>query len=334
MSRFLLFYFFFFFFFLLFLFFPPPFIKGDNFCGPWVTFFLHNHIYQTKYMYIHCRHNQDSIILLQKGVLDYWYIAICLHSAIYSKGDNFVTKNDCFMDWQNHPKMGVCSSSKEFTLILQNMRGSAVAQRVKPWSSRPTFKPRSTNQGIFSTVNMVPLHTDFHYHPPKVLIWLKYCQKGRKITNHPSIKRWGNRGSKKENVSCFPWKWNDFSDYIETHRQPVVNGYYPLAIKFYILKTACLMAGGIITWKYGTICNINFVNTVSLGATLVSYSYLESIVATALLVLQVTGQGRSQTYTLLNKHFWDIKLHAYTLKRDTLTWKKLYPHFYKGKKLL
>ena len=48
--------------------------------------------------------------------------------------------------------------------------------------------------GIFSIVNRVPLHTGvnrfplhtgFHYHLPVVLIWLKYCYKGHKITSHP-----------------------------------------------------------------------------------------------------------------------------------------------------
>ena len=33
----------------------------------------------------------------------------------------------------------------------------------------------------------VPLHTAFHYHPNVVLIWLKYCWKGRKIASHPPI---------------------------------------------------------------------------------------------------------------------------------------------------
>ena len=46
---------------------------------------------------------------------------------------------------------------------------------------------------IFSTVNGVSLHTVFHYHPSIVLMWLKYCWKGRKIANHPSI---GNRCNK------------------------------------------------------------------------------------------------------------------------------------------
>ena len=38
---------------------------------------------------------------------------------------------------------------------------------------------------IFSTVKRVLLNTAFHYHPPIVLIWLKYCWKGRKITTRP-----------------------------------------------------------------------------------------------------------------------------------------------------
>ena len=44
-----------------------------------------------------------------------------------------------------------------------------------------------TRGEIYSTVNGVPLHTAFHYHPNIVLIWLKYCWKGRKIASHPSI---------------------------------------------------------------------------------------------------------------------------------------------------
>ena len=41
---------------------------------------------------------------------------------------------------------------------------------------------------IFSAINWVPLHTAFHIHSLIVLIWLKYCWKGCKIANHPSIK--------------------------------------------------------------------------------------------------------------------------------------------------
>ena len=39
---------------------------------------------------------------------------------------------------------------------------------------------------IFSIINGVPLHKAFCYHQFIVLIWLKYCWKGRKITSHPS----------------------------------------------------------------------------------------------------------------------------------------------------
>ena len=40
---------------------------------------------------------------------------------------------------------------------------------------------------LFSTVYGVPLHTAFHYHTPIALIWPKYCWKGLKIANQPSI---------------------------------------------------------------------------------------------------------------------------------------------------
>ena len=39
---------------------------------------------------------------------------------------------------------------------------------------------------IFPTINKVPLHIAFHYHPTVILIWLKYCWNGHKIIIHPS----------------------------------------------------------------------------------------------------------------------------------------------------
>ena len=66
--------------------------------------------------------------------------------------------------------------------------GAPVAQWVKRWPTDLAVPSSIPARGeIFSTVNGVPLHTAFHYHPSIVLIWLKYCWKGRKITNHPSI---------------------------------------------------------------------------------------------------------------------------------------------------
>ena len=53
------------------------------------------------------------------------------------------------------------------------------AQRQMPlfaWSTSLAVPSSSPAQGeIFSTVNRVPLHTAFHYHPPIVLIRLEYC---------------------------------------------------------------------------------------------------------------------------------------------------------------
>ena len=64
--------------------------------------------------------------------------------------------------------------------------GSSVDLALAYWSSGPSSI--LTRGEIFSTVNGVPLHTAFHYHPNIVLIWLKYCWKGRKIAaSHPSI---------------------------------------------------------------------------------------------------------------------------------------------------
>ena len=66
--------------------------------------------------------------------------------------------------------------------------GAPVVQWVKRWPANLAVPRSSPAWGrIFSTINRVPLHTAFHYHLPIVLIWLKYCLKGRKIASHPSI---------------------------------------------------------------------------------------------------------------------------------------------------
>ena len=51
-------------------------------------------------------------------------------------------------------------------------------------SNGPGLEPQAE---IFSIINGIPLHTAFHYHLPIVLICLKYCCKGHKITCHLSI---------------------------------------------------------------------------------------------------------------------------------------------------
>ena len=50
--------------------------------------------------------------------------------------------------------------------------GAPVAQWVKPWPTDIVVPGVSHAQGkkIFSTINRAPLHTDFHYHRPIVLI--------------------------------------------------------------------------------------------------------------------------------------------------------------------
>ena len=69
--------------------------------------------------------------------------------------------------------------------------GAPVAQWVKRWPTDLAVLSLIPARGkIFSTVNEIPLHTAFHYHPPIVLIWLEYCWKGRKDRKssiHPSI---------------------------------------------------------------------------------------------------------------------------------------------------
>ena len=59
---------------------------------------------------------------------------------------------------------------------------------VKRWPTELAVLGSSHAGGeIFSTVNGIPLHRTFHYCPPIVLIWRKYCWKVRKIARHPSF---------------------------------------------------------------------------------------------------------------------------------------------------
>ena len=68
--------------------------------------------------------------------------------------------------------------------------GAPVAQWVKRWSTDLAVPSSISTRGeILSTVNGVPLHTAFHFQPHIVLIWLKYCWKGRKIASLPSTHR-------------------------------------------------------------------------------------------------------------------------------------------------
>ena len=75
----------------------------------------------------------------------------------------------------------------DLRFFILSKKGVPVAQWVKCWPIDLVVPSSIPARGeIFSTVNGVPLHTAFHYHPSIVLIRLQYCWKGRKITNHPS----------------------------------------------------------------------------------------------------------------------------------------------------
>ena len=68
--------------------------------------------------------------------------------------------------------------------LFASLLGAPIDQWVMRWLTDLAVKCLSLARGkIFSTVNRVPLHTAFHYHPPIVLISLKYC----KIATHPTI---------------------------------------------------------------------------------------------------------------------------------------------------
>ena len=85
-----------------------------------------------------------------------------------------------------------CSISHLITFLQrhfsQALWGAPEAQWVKRWPTELAVLGSSHAGGeIFSTVNGIPWHRTFHYYPPIVLIWLKYCWKVRKIARHPSF---------------------------------------------------------------------------------------------------------------------------------------------------
>ena len=73
----------------------------------------------------------------------------------------------------NINKIAVMETSLGFSLMLMYFswpKGAPVVQWVKRWPTDlvvPGLRPARGE--IFSTLNRVPLHTAFHYHPPIVL---------------------------------------------------------------------------------------------------------------------------------------------------------------------
>ena len=72
--------------------------------------------------------------------------------------------------------------TKQFKFVskakLWRSPGSSVGQALAYWSSDPGFEPAWSGD-LFNRRR----HTNFQYHLPMVLIWLKYCWKGRKIAS-------------------------------------------------------------------------------------------------------------------------------------------------------
>ena len=100
----------------------------------------------------------------------------------------FLLCNHCKVksDSSDHMASWSCAYCRIFSRIARSP-GSSVGLALAYWSSGPSSIPARGE--IFYTVNGVSLHTTFHYQPSAVLIWLKYCWKGRKIAQviHPSI---------------------------------------------------------------------------------------------------------------------------------------------------
>ena len=110
-------------------------------------------------------HKQHAIINIRKKIiLNYLKHNVCSY-RIFSYGP----KNGFQIAMVNEPSM---FKPLKFYCIW----GAPVAQWVKPWPTDLADPSLILTRGeIFSTVNGVPLHTAFHYHPNIVLIWLKYC---------------------------------------------------------------------------------------------------------------------------------------------------------------
>ena len=74
-----------------------------------------------------------------------------------------LSQRQCVLLWAERPNLHCIS-------------GAPVGKWLKRWPTDLAVPSSSPTQGeIFSTINRVPLHTPFHYHPPIVMIGLKYC---------------------------------------------------------------------------------------------------------------------------------------------------------------
>ena len=89
------------------------------------------------------------------------------------------------LSWLEHGTSFITSGPDCSFLVSDVYLGDPVALCVKCWPTRV----RLPEAEIFSIVNEAPLHIAFNYYPPNVLIWLKYCWKGRTciIKNYQSI---------------------------------------------------------------------------------------------------------------------------------------------------
>ena len=86
-------------------------------------------------------------------------------------------------------RKGKLISKLNFIRLIKTF-GAIQEVPIAQWAKRrplilavPSSSPAHAE--IFSTANGVPFHTAFHYQPLIVLIWLKYCSKGRTIASDP-----------------------------------------------------------------------------------------------------------------------------------------------------
>ena len=106
----------------------------------------------------------------------------------FYKGKQLLWLPVCFPGQCSPFKIGSTLKGKNLLLeeqiLFVKSWGSPSAQWVKHWPTDLAVPGWSPAPGeIFSSAVGVSLHTAFHYHPPIVLIWLKYCWKGHKISS-------------------------------------------------------------------------------------------------------------------------------------------------------
>ena len=131
---------------------------------------------------------------------------VCVMQHVFGVLHSHICCMTCFMQHVSPCKYTIIYI---FHFSLFHCWRSPSSSVVKRWPTDLVVPSSSLAQGkIFSTINRAPLHTAFHYHPPIIQIWLKYCWKDVKsLVIRPSISFLACLDEVQEELLYYPRRW-------------------------------------------------------------------------------------------------------------------------------